>query len=142
MKKIIFISMLCMLFVGCDKDEVKDNGLDILGSWHLTELNPVETRSVTIGQENIDVYIDFSSNNTFRLYQMVGAGKYRLFSGIWSLEGCTLSGTYDDNTIWGSNYHVALTDKRTKLTLTSAGEEYIYTKETVPDSVLSNISGE
>ena len=138
MKKIVFISMLCILFVGCDREKVKDEGLDILGSWHLTELNPIETRSVTLGQESVDVYLDFASDNTFKLYQLVGAGKYRCFSGTWLLEENTLSGVYDDNTAWGSSYQVTLSGDNNVMTLTSVGEEYIYTKESIPASVLSN----
>ena len=138
MKKIVFISMLCMLFVGCDQEKMKDEGLNILGSWHLTELNPVETRSVFVGHESVDVYIDFASDNTFKLYQLVGAGKYRYFSGTWLLEGNTLSGVYDGNTAWGSSYQVALSSDNNMMTLTSVGEEYIYTKESIPAAVSSN----
>ena len=137
MKKIVFISFLCTLLMGCGEEKVEDEGLNITGSWHLTELNVVETRSVTIGKETIDIYIDFASNNTFNLYQMVGAGRYRCFSGTWTLEDNTLSGVYNDNTAWGSTYQVTLSDKNTKLILTSKGEEYIYTKESIPSAILS-----
>ena len=137
MKKIVFISLLCTLMVACGEENVEEKGLDITGSWHLTELNVVESRSVTIGHETVDIYMELAANNTFKLYQMVGTGRYRSFAGTWTLEDNTLSGVYNDNTAWGSTYQVTLSDRNTKLILTSKGEEYIYTKESIPSAILS-----
>lgn len=137
MKKIIFVSMLCTLLFSCKKDQAVEETSSIVGSWHLTALEQIDTRSVTVGQEEVDIYINFTSQNTFQLYQMVGAGKYRSFSGTWLLDGDELSGTYDDKTAWGTKYRVELNNSKTKLILTSAGEQYIYEKEQIPDSILS-----
>lgn len=138
MKKTVFIALLCVLFAGCKKEHAKDETLNITGSWHLTDLLQTDTRSVTIGQETIDVYIDFATDNTFRLYQMVGAGNYRRYSGTWTLADNKLSGIYDDKTPWGSEYNIELNSASTELTLTSAGEQYVYTKTEIPDEVLSS----
>lgn len=137
MKKTVFIALLCALFVGCKEEQPKEEVLNITGSWHLTDLQQTETRSVTIGQETVDVYIDFAADNTFRIYQMVGTGKYRRFSGTWALADNKLSGIYDDKTPWGAEYDVELNSTATELILTSAGEQYTYTKKGIPNEVLS-----
>ena len=136
MKKVLFIALLCSLFVGCNEEQTQEKELNIVGCWHLTELHQIETRTVTIGEETIEIYIDFAADNTFRLYQMVGAGKYRSFSGSWVLEADKLSGIYDDKTAWGTDYEVALNSTGTELTLVSKGEQYVYVKEEIPADVL------
>lgn len=139
MKKYLFISLVCLLFTGCKKEQTEEESLNIVGSWHLTELSQIETRSVTIGKEAIDIYIHFIADNSFHLYQKLGAGKFRHFSGTWVLADSKLSGMYDDKTMWGTEYDVMLNEDSTELRLTSGGEEFVYIKEEIPHSVLSGI---
>lgn len=139
MKKILFLSLFCTLLFSCRKEQSAAEGLNIIGSWHLTELSQAETRAVTIGQESIDIYIHFIADNSFHLYQKVGAGKFRYFSGTWTLIDNKLSGMYHDKTAWGTEYDVVLNCKSTELRLTSGGEEYVYSKEEIPNEVLSGI---
>ena len=139
MKKYLIISLVCLLFTGCKKEQVEEGGMNIVGSWHLTELSQIETRAITIGQESIDIYIHFIADNSFHLYQKVGAGKFRHFSGTWELVDNKLSGMYDDKTKWGTEYDVMLNDNSTELILTSGGEEYVYLKEEIPNEILSGL---
>jgi len=139
MKKYLFISLVCLLFTGCKKEQTEEESLNIVGSWHLTELSQIETRSVTIGKEAIDIYIHFIADNSFHLYQKLGAGKFRHFSGTWVLADSKLSGMYDDKTMWGTEYDVMLNDDSTELRLTSGGEEFVYIKEEIPHTVLSGM---
>lgn len=139
MKKILFLSLLGTLLFSCGKEQPIDATVDITGSWHLTELIEIDTRSVTIGQEIVDIYLDLAKDNTFRLYQMVGTGKYRCFTGTWSLNENTLSGIYSDGTPWGTQYEVELNETSTELTLTGKGEKYVYSKELIPEKILSGV---
>ena len=135
----LFLSLLCTLLLGCEKEQPTDVPLDITGSWHLVELHEIDTRSVTIGKEVVDIYLELAKDNTFSLYQMVGTGKYRCFTGTWILNEDILSGTYSDNTPWGAQYEVDLNDSSTELVLTCEGEKYIYSKEQIPEKILSGV---
>lgn len=120
------IALLC----SCGKDDngggnnnngnggVKVSASTIAGDWNLTRIS---TKTATLGDQTIDVYLRLSSGNTFELYQMLGDGRYRYVSGSWSLSGTTLSGTYTDGTAWGSSYGVELSSDGNTMTLTGSG---------------------
>lgn len=132
MKKTILYIALCVAtllsLAACKKSE---KPLDITGEWNLTK---VETKSATIGSEKVDVYISFMADKTFTMYQMIGAGRYKMFSGTWSLSGTTLSGKYSGGVSWDSSYEVALSGST--MTLTSGSEIDTFTKTTIPDQVI------
>lgn len=127
-------------------EKVVDNRLDISGTWEL--INLTETRSVSLGSENVEVYITFTADvadatragkvtltesaGTFSLYQMLGTGQFRTFEGKWNLDGTSLTGTYADGTKWGADYEVSLDDNNTRLTLSAPLETCVYTKTTLP----------
>lgn len=130
-KNIVLALAVMAAAVSCGKKAEKP--LDITGEWNLTR---VETRATTIGDQSVDVYISFTSTNSFELYQMLGTGRYRKFSGSWTLTEKTLSGKYSDGKLWGSTYEVEITDD--VMTLSSAsGEVSTYRKAAIPDSVKS-----
>lgn len=127
-KNIAWAFAVLAAVMSCSKDEKQMN---ITGEWNLTN---VETRAASIGDQTVDVYIAFTSDKAFEMYQMLGKGRYRKFSGTWILTGKTLTGAYSDGTQWGSSYEVNLTDG--VMTLSSAsGEVSSYRKATIPDSV-------
>ncbi len=120
-----------LISVSCGK---KEKPLDIAGEWNLVAL---ETRAASIGDQTVDVYISFVSGGTFEMYQMLGTGRYRKYSGTWTLTGKTLTGKYSDGTQWGSSYEVEKTEDM--MTLSSAsGETGTYKKSSIPDSVRSD----
>ena len=84
---------------GCKKDEktVDYKGL-LPGEWHCT--------AVEFGA---DVYASFEEDGDFDLYQMLGEGRYRHYTGSWSIKGDILSGTYSDGAVWGSSYKMSFT---------------------------------
>lgn len=130
-------------------EKIVDNRLDISGTWELISLT--DTRSVTIGDEVVEVYITFTrdvadatrggkvvlteSAGTFTLYQMLGTGQFRSFTGTWNLDDTTLTGVYADGTQWGATYVVSLDDENTRLTLAAPKETCVYAKSTLPASV-------
>ena len=109
--------------------------LDVTGSW---ELSGVETK-VSVGSVNVSVYISFTSDGSFTLYQKIGEGRYSVFTGTYTLSSDNkLSGKYSNNTAWGP-YTAALSGG--KLTLTSAGGKEVdtYTKiSSIPAAVSGN----
>ena len=121
-------------FVACggEKDEMP---IDITGDWNLVN---IQTKSATLGGQTVDVYILFSSDKSFTLYQMIGQGRYHKYSGTWSMTGATLTGKYSDGKQWGSSYEVERLSSG-EITLTSAsGEVDTYRKATIPSSVIDN----
>ena len=110
--------------------------LDVTGSW---ELSNVETK-VSVGSVNVSVYISFTSDGSFTLYQKIGEGRYTRFTGTYTVSADNkLSGKYSNNAAWGP-YTAAMASG--KLTLTSAGGKEVdtYTKiSAIPSSVTQNI---
>jgi hypothetical protein len=132
LKNIVLAFAVLAAVVSCGKKGEKS--LDITGEWNLTR---VETKATTIGDQSVDVYVSFASDNTFEIYQMLGTGRYRKFSGTWTLTEKTLDGKYSDGTLWGSSYEVEIAED--VMTLSSAsGEVSTYKKSSIPDSVKSN----
>lgn len=122
-------------FVACggEKDEMP---VDITGDWNLVN---IQTKSATLGGQTVDVYILFSSDKSFTLYQMIGQGRYHKYSGTWSMTGATLTGKYSDGKQWGSSYEVELSSSDSQMTLTSAsGEVDTYKKASIPSDVVEN----
>lgn len=102
---------------------------DVTGEWCLSAYS---TKAVTIGSESVDVYISFTSS-AFELYQKVGEGRYRKYSGTYTLSSGTLSGQYSDGKAWGTSYEV--TRKGDSMTLTAGVEVSTYTKKAIPSEV-------
>ena len=129
MKRLLFIltALMVITATGCKKDPKPiDCKATLPGEWHCMP-------------EGIDaeVYAAFEENGSFDLYQKVGEGRYRHYTGSWTCEGNTLSGIYSDGIAWGSSYTVAFTDKdnMTLTTLNGSDEAMVYTRESVPSEV-------
>ena len=116
-------------FSSCKKDDGKT--LDVKGEWELTEVK-MATKSALVGAETVTVYVKFSEDGTFAMYQMVGDGRFVELSGSWKLAGSTLSGTYADGTSWASSYEVSV-DKSTLTMTTEDGlDVFVYKACTIP----------
>lgn len=130
MKKILYMLSAALLLIACgEKSGGKESepALEdlICGEWH--------SSSVTI---DADIYISFSEDKSFELYQKVGEGAYRLYRGKWNIEENILTGKYNDGEDWAASYEVIINDKT--LTLTSkndAAEESTFRKENIPAEV-------
>ena len=157
MKNRLFILVVALLaLVSCnhngkvpEEDPQDKIAAALVGTWNL--INITDTRSVTIGSEEVDVYIIFdadmpaatkaeistpaASTGTFILYQMLGTGRYRTFRGTWTLTGTLLTGAYSNGTPWGAEYEVTLDDNDTRLTLAAPTEKCVYTRTTLPSDL-------
>lgn len=133
---------MALACIGCGKD---DNGggndpgkggsssgkksTDVTGEWCLSGY---DTKAVTIGSESVDVYLAFSSGS-FEIYQKLGQGRYRKYSGSYSVSNGILSGKYSDGKPMGSDYEVSR--KGDTLTLTAGSEVTTYSKKAIPADV-------
>ena len=134
MKKFIYIFVALLLVVtpGCKKNGSEaTTATKLVGQWHCIaeELNVAE---------DIDVYVEFMADKSFNLYQKIGQGRHRHFTGTWSVSGDVLSGLYADGTEWGSSYTVEFSGMDAmKLTAKNGSKEVMtYTRETIPAEIL------
>ena len=130
--KILMAAALALVMSACSKEDK-----DICGEWHLSDISVV-----TKAQEpyDISVYLAFSKNGSFDLYQKLQDGKYVHYTGKWEMADGQLYGYYTDGTPWGAgSYGVSLSSKTLKLTANNGlGEVTTYKREKIPSSVKEN----
>ena len=124
-----------------DKPDVENPGNDkpgpepeetlaskLVGEWHCAS-----------SDIDADIFLAFADDASFKLYQKIGEGAYRLYQGTWSLDEKTsvLTGKYNDGNDWGSSYTIALSEDKNSMTLTpSEGtEKQSYSREVIPADV-------
>jgi len=133
MKRLLCTFAVLAAFVACNKTE-PENTLDITGDW---QISSIAVKSASLGSEKVDVYLRFNSDKSFELYQMLGAGRYRVYTGSWLLTEDVLSGSYKDGKKWGASYKVTLEGSKLTLTSqTSSPETDTYTRTTIPQTVI------
>lgn len=127
MKKALYIILaaICML-TSCKKEMTLAE--KIVGDWHC------QATSV-----DAEIYVTFTAEGTFALYQKIGEGAFRLYNGTYTLAGTVLSGKYNDGSAWGASYEVTSSDSDT-LTLTAEGVVETYGRVTggIPEEVLAS----
>lgn len=129
MRKVLFAltALLLIVATGCKKEEKKiDYKAKLAGEWHCT---PADI--------DADIYVIFAKEGDFDLYQQIGEGRHRHYTGSWTSEESTLSGTYADGSAWGSTYKMEFPDDNTMtLTALNGSEEVMtYVRETVPAEI-------
>ena len=147
MIKRLFIFAAAVMMIGlsgCHKhNEVDENEIlkaGIQGCWELTS---VTTKSASVGNVTVDVYIEFLAPDAMTLYQKIGEGRYTKFTGTYTLAEKQLSGTYTSGNkkTWGP-YDATLDDEAGILTLAlpEKTEKDVYKKiESIPSAVTSNV---
>ncbi len=144
--------MALAIIAGCGKTDPESTGPDtpdvppsppvenktlaeqIPGEWHCTPVN-IEA----------DIYVSFTEDGKFELYQQITEGAYRLYRGTWHAdeETETISGKYNDGEAWGSSYTVDMRDDSNTMTFTdSALIKYVYSRQEIPASVKDNCAVE
>ena len=91
------------------------------------------TKAMQIGDQTVDVYMAFKADNTFDMWQFIGAGRYQKYSGTWTLTDDMLTGKYSDGVQWGNIYKVSL--EKDLLTMEATEESndiYVYARTTIP----------
>ncbi len=131
MKRILYIIAAALTVISCGEKNKGTGKTELTleqklyGEWHSTSL-----------EIEADIYLSFTEDGKFELYQQVGEGAHRLYRGSWNLEETLLTGRYNDGEEWASAYNVTIADKT--LTLTSANdaaEESVFSKKDIPAEV-------
>lgn len=129
MKKILYILTALLILAGCGKEGGEEDKaqLDklICGEWHSTSLSV-----------KADIYLSFTEDKKFEMYQQIGQGAYRLYRGTWNVEEDILTGKYNDGENWAASYTLEI--EGTKMTMTSkndAEEVSRYEKKSIPEEV-------
>ena len=87
----------------------------------------------------MSVYINFDAKGTFAMYQKLGEGRFRNFSGTWSCSNGILNGTYSDGKNWGCPYKVSRDGDTLVMVSSPDGKDtYTYRKCTIPDEIKKN----
>lgn len=121
---------------GCSKSDGVDPAEEavkssIIGQWHLVSWSALQAA---------DVYISFSEEGTFELYQRVYSPAYVHFNGSYNYSDEKLTGEYSDCIAWGGSYTVTFNTAGTNMTLTSTespSDISVFEKTSIPDEILS-----
>ena len=129
MKKIInraFVALAAVvLLMGCQSEGQKALS-QIVGEWHYS--------GVEEGVQE-DIWIAFSQDMTFELYQKVGEGRYRRYDGTYTVTGSVVSGSYSDKKKWGSDYDASFDGEKLVLTAKNGSAEVCtYEKKALSDT--------
>ena len=131
MKKILYmIAAAAVLLLGtsCQKDSAALTA-KLAADWHYT------------AQENgvaEEVWISFTADGTFEMFQKIGDGPYWYTKGEYALDSKTkvLSGIYSDRYPWKYSYKVSISDKTLEMAAVELeGYKLTYAKETIPAQV-------
>lgn len=136
--KILVLCAVMAILSACEKE--KAVSLDIIyGEW---KLESWYGQPAGEGDVPADVYLSFSGDGTFDLYQKLGeAGHYTAFYGIYALDqDGLLSGTYSDGKSWGGTYDFSVEGDRLTLENPEAAGSgvCVYVRTTIPDSVIKD----
>ena len=135
MKKLFLMAACALALLACNKTPddptPTPESINVVGEWQLSNIST----KATIGGQTVNVYVSFTQDGKFELYQQLGTGWYKYFDGTWKLNGKELSGSYSNGKAWGSAYTVTQSGNTLTLTTASGKETDTYTKTTIPDSV-------
>lgn len=126
--KMMMVFAALVLAVGCQKEEERIKEM-LVGDWHYA------------GTDNnvaIDVWVSFSADGTFDMYQKVGDGVYWHSAGKYSFdaEKKLITGSYDDKTPWKYDYKYSVSESRLLMTAVQLDSYSVtYSKGTIPSEV-------
>ena len=126
MKNFIYMILLAVFvlpsFTACS-DQNEGNSI-LVGEWCYSE-------------DDVEVYMSFSKNGKFELYQKMGEEFIRYYyTGTYEFDGEILTGMYTGYIPFAHDYKVSRSGD--KLTLTSVSEpdyKVTYTKKSIPEEV-------
>ena len=128
------IALFAMALVGCGGDE-EGNGdtpivqTDIYGKWHLA--------TVSGSAPEFDIYIEFTKEGKFNIYQQVWTFTYEHYSGTFNIIGDMIKGTYSDGTAWTGSYKFSVANSKLRLTnVENSDEVNVYDACVIPEEVI------
>lgn len=131
------IALFAMALVGCGGDDDTNNGggtkpivqTDIYGKWHLA--------TVSGSAPEFDIYIEFTKEGKFNIYQQVWTFTYEHYSGTFNIIGDMIKGTYSDGTAWTGSYKFSVANSKLRLTnVENSDEVNVYDACVIPEEVI------
>lgn len=83
----------------------------------------------------VQVYVSFAKDMTFELYQKVGEGAFRKYSGTYTFDGTLLDGVYSDKAPWKEAKTVTIDGDSLTAVGVKTGEAITYVRKLVPATV-------
>lgn len=83
----------------------------------------------------VQVYVSFAKDMTFELYQKVGEGAFRKYSGTYTFDGTLLDGLYSDKAPWKEAKTVTIDGDSLTAVGVKTGETITYVRKLVPATV-------
>ena len=122
MKKIIYIltAAICLL-TSCEKELTLADKL--VGDWHCTATST-----------DAEIYVTFTAEKTFTLYQQIGEGAFRVYNGTYALETSAVAqdGAAPQAILTGNYYQG---DDILKMTAEGISETYNRVSGGIPEEV-------
>ena len=110
---------------GCEKHSGSSQASPLCGEWRGYDLSA-----------DAGIYICFTADGTFELYQKLASETFELRRGTWTLAGDILSGKYNDEEPWAASYKAVINGDTLTLTSQKEGEETnIYRKCEIPEHI-------
>ena len=83
----------------------------------------------------VQVYVSFVKDMTFELYQKVGDGAFRKYTGTYTFDGTLLDGVYSDKAPWKEAKTVTIDGDSLTAVGVKTGETITYVRKLVPATV-------
>ena len=128
--KILLVAAAGLVLASCAKSEeaaVKK----IAGDWYYETVE---------SDVPVQVYVSFAKDMTFQLFQKVGDGAFRRFTGTFTFDGTILNGVYSDKTAWKEAKSVAVVGDVLFMEGVTTGESIAYVRKLVPATVRHHYS--
>ena len=128
--RIILALSVLLASVACgEKNEGPAVSEKIVAEWHLISVSGMTSAP--------QVYVDFSQDLSFELYQKIGEGAFRLYRGSWNIDGDVLAGKYNDGEEWGTRYQISIDGKTLTMKYSIHDSEVtsVYTSVVIPSEV-------
>jgi hypothetical protein len=123
--------MSALMLTACGGNKEESKGVNVVGQWELMDIQA--TKAAQIGSETIEVYIDFKDDKTFSMWQKLGEGRHRKYTGTWELTENVLTGKYSDGKSWGTSYNISLDSGNLYMSEIKQNlETYVYKPCTIP----------
>lgn len=133
MKRLLIILASVLVLASCQKKEQPTKPVDVKGEW---ELVSISTKSVTIGDQTVSVYLKIVEES-FEIYQVMGKSRPRRYTGTYTLKDKIFSGKYSDGKKLGSSYELTLTDSTMEMKSVETGETDHYKKSSIPANIIN-----
>ena len=123
--KILLAAAAVLVLASCAKSEeaaVKK----LAGDWYY------ETVEADVP---VQVYASFAKDMTFQLFQKVGDGAFRRYTGTYTFDGTILNGVYSDKTAWKEAKSVTIDGDVLVAVGVTTDESITYVRKLVPATV-------